>query len=938
MTPNQHYNKLKIKILTIAILCLTFQDSFAQIFDSEQNPLSVKWRQINVSGFKIIYPTELEKEAQRMANTLPKIYPQVGHTLGRQKTTIPIVLQNRGTMANGFVQLAPKKSQFYTTPPQQFDSQDWLNNLAVHELRHVAQFDKLTGGKAYPFPEEIYFAYLGISVPTWFFEGDAVSIETSLTNAGRGRQPSWIMPLRTSILSGEKSSYSKSYFGSNKDLTAGYYQLGYLLTSQLRKQFGKNSVDTLLEDIRRNPIRPYPFSSSLKKLTGMNTNQWYKHTMLEIEKEWRQQDSATKSESYQSLNKQAKYVTNYFLPVEIEDGKILSLKHSKAEPPTFVITDRQKNEEKLFSIAYQEKSWFNYANNILIWDEIRFDPRYKQRSYSVICTYNFLTKKKTQLTFKTRLFSPSLSGDAEKIVAVKIDLSNQINLVEVDKETGEILKTHPNPENLLLQTPAFDQSGKRLTWISVNELGKSLWLKNEDLEPQQLIGAIQQQLDRPVFIGDQIAFNAHLSGVNNIYSIFIDSNKIIALSASKYGAFNPSVSVDKKSIIFNNFGSTGYDIASAKILTKEIGENTFVYFGKEAEEQEATSNVFEDIPSQVFESKLYRPSAHLLNFHSITPTADDASRPGLQLKSNDLLNIFDFSTGVVYESDLRKFEYNASVAYKALYPILSAAYRNRPRTSFYRPKGTNQIRQAEWRENYINLKASLPISVNHFNHNYSFVADIGTSYTERNLSDVDAQFLSSSVRFPMNYRFGLTHTVRTAERDLAPRFAQTISFKYFHQPFDIRYAGKLFAIESGFYFPGIMKNHTFSIGLNYQNASGVLGANTEISTVYGYAQIRARSPLQNTVLLNYRFPIAFPDAEIGRLAYIRNIRGGVFSHYENITKQSNFTNPKTFGFELRSSLNALRYQPIVDLGARVIFVNQTYKQNPILEFIFNYSF
>ena len=240
MTLFKSYINLKINILTVLILSLTSSIAFGQLFDTQQNPLSVKWREINISGFKIIYPTELEKEAQRMGNTLPAIYPFVGRTLNQQKTTIPIVLQNRGTIANGFVQLAPKKSEFYATPPQQFDSQDWLNNLAVHELRHVAQFDKLTGGKAYPFPEEIYFAYLGISVPTWFFEGDAVSTETSLTRAGRGRQPSWIMPFRTSLLNGKKFSYSKAYFGSSKDQTPGYYQLGYLLTSQLRKEFGKN--------------------------------------------------------------------------------------------------------------------------------------------------------------------------------------------------------------------------------------------------------------------------------------------------------------------------------------------------------------------------------------------------------------------------------------------------------------------------------------------------------------------------------------------------------------------------------------------------------------------------------------------------------------------------------------------------------------------------
>ncbi|WP_449435316.1 hypothetical protein [Pedobacter steynii] len=122
MTLNKELNKLIIKLIITITLSIISHSAFAQIFGSEQNPLSVKWRQINASGFRIIFPDELEKEAQRMANTLGYIYPRVGGSLRRQKTTLPLVLQNRGVMANGFVQLAPKSLNF--TPPL-------LNNSTV---------------------------------------------------------------------------------------------------------------------------------------------------------------------------------------------------------------------------------------------------------------------------------------------------------------------------------------------------------------------------------------------------------------------------------------------------------------------------------------------------------------------------------------------------------------------------------------------------------------------------------------------------------------------------------------------------------------------------------------------------------------------------------------------------------------------------------------
>ena len=190
----------------------------------------------------------------------------------------------------------------------------------------------------------------------------------------------------------------------------------------------------------------------------------------------------------------------------------------------------------------------------------------------------------------------------------------------------------------------------------------------------------------------------------------------------------------------------------------------------------------------------------------------------------------------------------------------------------------------------------------------------------------------------MRYSAALTHTTRQSERDVAPQWAQSLRFTYLHQPFDSKLKGKLLAVESYFYFPGLAKNHSFLASFNYQEANGIREYDTEISKVYGYNNIDARSPLSNTLLFNYRFPLVFPDAEIGPLAYVRNVRASLFSHYENIGKETNLAEPKTFGFELRSNINLLRYEPVVEIGGRLIFVNKQYNHNPILELILNYSF
>ena len=928
------YKILFIRYLYTFILSLFSLSVFGQIFNTAQSPLSVRWNYIQSKGFKIIYPEELEKEAQRMANTLPAIYPKVGFGLGQKKTAIPLLLQNRGTIANGFVQLAPKKSEFYATPPQYFDSQDWLNNLAVHELRHIAQFDKLTGNKAHPFPELFYFAYFGAALPIWFFEGDAVVNETALTESGRGRQPNWTMPFRTSILEGRKFSYSKAYFGSNKDVTPGYYQTGYMMVADMREKHGRFISDSLLSDIRKRPIRLYPFSKSLKKFTGKNTKKYFLSTQDNLTKKWEAQSDKTSTEEYQSLNKKTSLATNYFLPVRLNKTQVLALKESKQDARYFVIINSNKTEQKLFGIGYQEQPWFTYKKDLLVWDEIRYDPRYKQRSYSVICTYNFQTQKFKKLSSQSRLFSPTLSPDGKKIIAVKVDLSNQFSLVEMDATTGQILETFPNPENEILQTPTYDNTGNRIAYISVTEKGKDLWLLEKN-KRTRLISNSRQQLSRPIFIGNKIAFNAHFNGIDNIYCLDIPSKKITALSRSKNGAFNPSETADGE-ITFNDYKINGYEIAEQPLTEKPVGKNNFADFSLAAQKQENVGNVFTQIPDSNFQSKRYRQGLNLFSFHSVIPVIENEYVFGLELQSNNLLNTMDFYTGAKYHRDLKRFEYTADISYKALYPVFSIAYRNRPKRTFYSAKSAMQ--QGDWREHYVRINASVPISFNARDQNYSFALNAATSFTQRYMpQNLPGNFIRE-LKFPLEYNFTFNHSVRTTERDIAPKWAQVFRATYNHQPFDKNLGGEIMALESFFYFPGFAKNHSFLASFNYQKASGVNQYATEISTVYGYNNILAKSKLQNSMLFNYRFPFAFPDWELSSLAYVRNFRAGLFCHYENVGIDTNIGQPKTFGAELNSSLNILRYQPVVDVGARLVFVNKIYNQKPILEFSFNYSF
>ncbi|HEX8530789.1 MAG TPA: hypothetical protein VF646_12245, partial [Cytophagales bacterium] len=164
-----------------------------------QNPAGLRWFQVRTPRFRVIYPEGFEREAQRTANTLQHVYGPVSRGLGRQPRPISIVLQNQTAVSNGFVTLTPRRSEFFTTPPQDvalLGNNDWLDLLAVHEFRHVVQYDKALTG----FSRGMYYLFgnnglslVSSTVPSWFWEGDAVGTETALTEGGRGRIPAFDM-------------------------------------------------------------------------------------------------------------------------------------------------------------------------------------------------------------------------------------------------------------------------------------------------------------------------------------------------------------------------------------------------------------------------------------------------------------------------------------------------------------------------------------------------------------------------------------------------------------------------------------------------------------------------------------------------------------------------------------------------------------------------
>lgn len=938
-------NSLFISIFTSFILCLNIVPVFAQIFDAEQNPPGVKWMQIRTENFQIIYSSELESEAQRMSNTLEHLIDGVSKSINKRPRPITIILQNQGVISNGFVQLAPRRSEFYTTPPQNLDFQDWLNGMALHELRHVVQFDKLSGGLKAPFFEELALAIFGITLPPWFYEGDAVGIETALSHAGRGRLPDWELIFRTNTLSTHPYSYSKNYFGSLRDLTPGYYQLGYFMTTKLKREYGKGIIDSILTRIKQNPLRPYSLSNSIKKFTGLNSRMLHDTTIAELKALWQNKSTELMTLNYFPINKRKDSIpADYLLPASTPNAEIIALKQDLTHTPALIIIDSLGRERILRKIGYQTEYNFRYAAGKIVWDELRFDKRYGKRSYNVINIYDTATDLVKQISHKSRLFSPSLSADAKTIVAVKISTSNLFSLIELDAENGNILREFPVKEGLSLQTPSYNEQGDQIICVVMSQDGAALMeFKLKDGSNTIISQFQRQQIIRPVYAGKNILFRAHYNGLNNIYCLTTDYG-IIPLTSAPFGATNPSYDQKRNRVLFNNYQLKGYDIVSIpfELQNKQKeASDTFIDYALPLVNQEANANILDSIPQKKYPSKSYREFNNLFYFHSLSPIAENSDTNddlsiGLKLKSNNQLNTLDLYGAYQFNSGLKKSEYLAGLRYKRFYPILDISYSNRANLTYSRQN--NRLVPVSWRENITEAEVSIPFTFNRLNQNYSLGIRSSSSFTSRyEIQNKPTNFIEK-LKFPMKYQFYFSRNSRRSIRDLAPGWGQNFSFSYFHLPFQNLLDGSLLSFRSVFYTPGLIKNHSFQASFNYQESNGAYDFSTEIPRISGYRNLSLNTRLRNTLLLDYRFPLFYPDAELGPIAYIKRLKGGFFADFENIGKGNPFQ-PRTIGLELSTDMNLMRFMlPNFELAGKLIFARENVPNKPIFELGFAYDF
>lgn len=926
----------------------------------------VKWYQVNTPHFKIIYPEGFNKQGLRMANTMEHIYKPGAASLSVEpRENIPIILQNHTTVSNGFVALGPRRSEFFTMSPNQPDllgNNDWLNMLAVHEYRHIVQYDKsrvgFTGFLATIFGEYTQSAVAGATVPKWYWEGDAVAVETALSPSGRGRIPEFSAVFRASLLEKGPFNYNKAYLRSFKDFIPNHYVLGYHYTNYLRETYGSEPVANMVRRTWQHPYIPFAFSYAQKKYGDKKMPEMYQEMMADLKKKWTDQQNALEITAFEKVNSARKKVfTRYDFPQFLDNGNLVVLKSGIGDYPQLMEIDINTGEEiRLFTPGViSSAGMLSAAGGTVVWNEFQYDPRWRRENFTVIKAFNSGTREVRRVTAKTRYNAATLSPDRELVGTVE-QLDDYTNTVVIlGAYSGEVEQRFEWPEGSALSNPVWSDQENILVAEIRGGMKRLVEINVPTGERIELLAPTSEQISYAFRKDDLLFYVSGITGIDNIYAKNLSSGEKYQVTSSRFGAYSPVLSPDGKTLYYTDLNSMGTDVVKIDLdqqswtNLKNLAD-TDVRLYEAVVEQEANPDILENIPENNYPEARYRKK--LGKLHSWGPYfTSTAFELEAGLYSTNLLSTTDLFLGFRFDVD-RNFKWLTRASFQALYPILDieASYGKRNQSINYRDTTVTETvaietDQLNWNETTLKTGLRFPwlLTDGNFHTNLEIRNYFGYTAVRDYQSDAfgdsryflyfsnlaDGNLLSNEFRF----LFSMMHAV--SQRDIVSKWGAVLLFENYGTPYGGDYQGGLTAIRGQFYFPGFFKHHSINFLAGYQHNDITLDDNNYwFANRMPYPRGVSGSTHEDfyTLRTNYDLPIWYADLSLGPWVYIQRMKAQLFYDYGfgkidpkqgntgiRLTEQVTRTYYST-GFELTFDFNFMRAQPLLEMGVRFAYL------------------
>jgi hypothetical protein len=940
--------RLFFRYLIFLLLFIPFNGG-AQYFSAGQDPGSIRWRQIQTTHFQIIYPSDYGFEAQRVARIFEKVYSYSGVTLQHQPKNISIILHTKSSKSNGFVAWSPSRIELFPTPGQEIYAQGWIEQLAIHELRHHVQIDKIETEMPAIFKillgEQAASIIMGAYLPFWFLEGDAVTSETALSQTGRGRLSSFSMELKAQADEKGIYSFDKAYLGSYKDYIPDYYQLGYQMVSNIRNQNGGEVWSKVLHYVARNPLGLNSLSRGLRLATGKNQDEYYREIMSNLKRSNQFQfNIPQESKSLgTTVVKPTKDYISYRYANFVTDSTFIALKTSLDRLQEFVLIDLEQKEKKLFAPGQILDESVSYTNGKIVWIETKPDMRWTHRDKSLLRILDIESRVLVEKVFNDKLFAPAMSQNGKWMSAVKFDYQNHCSIVILNSSDNQIFKEFRAENNSIFLTPSWSSDQKYIYTVVLGDKGKSIVrIRLNDGKTDTLTDPTFGEIKKPFEKNNYLYYTANQEGKSQGYALDLKTNKIFRVLTAKYGIKDLQGSEDGTSLLYSDYSAFGFKLARKQINRSDWEEIVNIPWFQDTlanklTQQEKGVIDFSGPDSSNYSSKKYPRIKNLFNFHSWSPVyvnpEQNIINTGFSIVSQNKLATAVAQFGYDYSSINQTGKWIGKLEYSGWYPILRLyGDYGKEKYDYYRISkhyNSNNVLISQdtvkvpYTQKVMNLHLDIAVPFN-FTHGstYRMVVpelQIGYSHHWQDFSTPSSIFRGSYI--PFTYRLYAHNLRQQSTREIQTKWGQAIDLQYRHTPIGDRRLGTISSAEATLYFPGLQNIHGIRIYTGYQKK---ISSNSYFNDLIYYP--RGYSNLDNNSLFTFRsdyvLPLMSPDWHIWHLYYLKRITLRLYYDYAHISipiHPTTNTINKTFsstGAELVTECHFLRFIAPFKVGIR----------------------
>lgn len=415
--------------------------------------------------FVFIYEEKDTAAVRELVTFAENVYGEVTAYFDYYPDRVFVIVNGRTDDSNGYYSPLPDKMEFFIASPSGpwmgALTTNWLHVLFVHEFTHYVH---LTYGKGFYGALARVFGTLATSplafhVPGWMIEGITTTLETRLTEGGRGRNPFFEFLYKAPIMEDTLFSMWQAAYRGVYPPRGRIYIAGYLMIDYMMDTFGEDVFEKINREYAKFPL--FGAWTAIRKVTGKPAKEIFTDMKSFYERKYEPFKALPNGEVLAP-----KEFGNYYLPL-ITDKGLVTYRSTQNRPPALIFFDPETgSEQKLLEVYLSDEYSFTAESSgkKVIFAAASDNYAHPSGTESISDLYLLETEtgRTKRLTKNAHLRHPALSPDGSVLVAVRTAGSYH-HLVTVNMSNGAVNALYER-EQAFMYSPVFSPDGNRLAF------------------------------------------------------------------------------------------------------------------------------------------------------------------------------------------------------------------------------------------------------------------------------------------------------------------------------------------------------------------------------------------------------------------------------------------------------------------------------------------